>query len=248
MFGPKARTGVAPQQVLQHQQYYQYPKNARGSETPMARTTIVGQKVGMTQLWDDQNNVVPVTVVKVSPARVVQVKTPDRDGYSAIQVTYGSVKTSRLSKPELGHFAAAGVTPGTELLEFRVDDAGAWSIGQEISADVFSVGDFVDVTAVSRGKGFAGVIKRHNFHGMSASHGVHRTHRAPGSIGGCSTPARVFKGMKMAGRMGGEQVTTQNLRIVKADADQAVVLVRGAIPGAKGATVLIKAAAKKGAK
>jgi large subunit ribosomal protein L3 len=214
----------------------------------MARTTIVGEKVGMTQLWDDQNNVVSVTVVKVQPARVVQVKTPDRDGYAAIQVTYGTVKPSRLSKPEAGHFAHAGVAPGSELLEFRVDDAGAWTIGQEIAADAFAVGDFVDVTAISRGKGFAGVIKRHNFSGMSASHGVHRTHRAPGSVGGCSTPARVFKGLKMAGRMGGEKVTTQNLRIVKADTEQEIVLVRGAIPGPMGGTVLIKAAAKKGAK
>jgi large subunit ribosomal protein L3 len=214
----------------------------------MARTTIVGEKVGMTQLWDDQNNVVSVTVVRVQPARVVQVKTPDRDGYAAIQVTFGSVKPQRLSKPELGHFTAAGVEPGSELVEFRVDDAGAWSVGQEIAVDALAEGDFIDVTAVSRGKGFAGVVKRHNFAGMSASHGVHRTHRRPGSIGACSTPARVFKGLKMAGRMGGERVTTQNLRVVKADLERSLLLVRGAVPGPKGGTVIIKAAAKKGAK
>jgi large subunit ribosomal protein L3 len=210
----------------------------------MATTAIVGEKVGMTQLWDDQNNVIPVTVVKVSPARVVQVKTPERDGYAAIQITYGTVKAHRVNKPETGHFAAAGVAPGKELIEFRVDDAGAWTVGQEIGADALAEGTLVDVTAVSRGKGFAGVMKRHNFSGLPASHGSHRTHRTPGSIGACATPGRVFKGLKMAGRMGGEQVTTQNLVIVKSDAEQEVILVRGAVPGPKGGTVIIRSAAK----
>ena len=210
----------------------------------MATTAIVGEKVGMTQLWDDQNNVIPVTVVKVSPARVVQVKTPERDGYAAIQLTYGAVKASRLNKPETGHFAAAGVEPGKNLLEFRVDDAGAWSVGQELAADLLTAGTKVDVTAVSKGKGFAGVMKRHNFGGLPASHGSHRTHRTPGSIGACATPGRVFKGLKMAGRMGGEQVTTQNLVVVRADAQAEVVLVRGAVPGPKGGTVIIRTAAK----
>lgn len=210
----------------------------------MATTAIVGEKVGMTQLWDDQNNVIPVTVVKVSPARVVQVKTPERDGYAAIQITYGTVKAHRVNKPETGHFAAAGVAPGKELIEFRVDDAGAWTVGQEIGADALAEGTLVDVTAVSRGKGFAGVMKRHNFSGLPASHGSHRTHRTPGSIGACATPGRVFKGLKMAGRMGGDQVTTQNLVVVKSDAAQEVILVRGAVPGPKGGTVIIRSAAK----
>lgn len=212
----------------------------------MARKSIVGEKLGMTQLWDDQNNVVPVTVVKVSPARVVQVKTPERDGYAAIQITFGQVKASRVNKPESGHFAKAGVTPGKELLEFRVDDAGAWTVGQEIGAEILAAGELVDVSAVSRGKGFAGVMKRHNFSGLPASHGSHRTHRTPGSIGACATPGRVFKGLKMAGRMGGEQVTTQNLVVVKSDPEQQVILVRGAVPGPKGGTVIISAAAKGG--
>jgi large subunit ribosomal protein L3 len=191
----------------------------------MATKAIVGEKVGMTQLWDDQNNVVPVTVVKVSPARVVQVKTPERDGYAAIQVTYGQVKASRVNKPEAGHFAKAGVAPGKDLLEFRVDE-------------------IVDVTAVSKGKGFTGTMKRHNFGGLPASHGSHRTHRTPGSIGACATPARVFKGLKMAGRDGGLTTTTQNLVVVKADPEREVLLVRGSVPGPKGAQVIIRPAAK----
>jgi large subunit ribosomal protein L3 len=208
------------------------------------RTAIVGQKIGMTQMWDEANNVVPVTMLKVAPARVVQVKTPERDGYAAIQVTFGAVKASRLNQPEAGHFAKAGVEPGAELLEFRVDDAGAWSVGQQIGVDALTDGQFVDVTAVTKGKGFAGVVKRHGFAGLPASHGSHRTHRTPGSIGACSTPARVFKGLKMAGRMGAEQVTTQNLKVVKADAEREILLVRGAVPGPKGGTVIIREAAK----
>lgn len=217
----------------------------------MATKAIVGEKVGMTQLWDEQNNVIPVTVLKVSPARVVQVKSPESDGYAAIQVTFGAVKASRLNKPEAGHFAKAGVAPGKELLEFRVDDAGAWTVGQEYGVDLYESGDFVDVTAVSKGKGFTGVMKRHNFKGLGASHGSHRTHRTPGSIGACATPARVFRGQKMAGHVGNEKVTTQNLLVVRADAEQEILLVRGAVPGPKGGTVVIRSAAKvtkKGAK
>jgi large subunit ribosomal protein L3 len=209
----------------------------------MTRTAIVGEKVGMTQLWEN-DVVVPVTVVKVSPARVVQVKTPERDGYAAIQVTFGSVKASRLNNPEKGHFDKAGVEPGAELLEFRVDDAGAWSVGQTIGVDALIEGQLVDVTAVSKGKGFAGVMKRHNFSGLPASHGAHRNHRLPGSIGACATPGRVFVGQKMAGRMGADQVTTQNLKVVKADAAREILLVRGAVPGPKGGTVVIRSAAK----
>ena len=211
----------------------------------MASKAIVGEKVGMTQLWNDQNQVIPVTVVKVSPARVVQVKTPERDGYSAVQVTFGSVKPSRLTKPEKGHFDKAGVEPGKQVMELRVDDAGEWSVGQSITADTFAAGDFVDVTGVSRGKGTAGTMKRHNFAGLPASHGSHKTHRTPGSIGACATPARVFKGLKMAGRMGNEQVTTQNLQIVAADPERELVLVRGAVPGPRGGVVIIRAATKK---
>lgn len=210
----------------------------------MAKRAIVGEKVGMTQLWDEQNQIVPVTVVKVAPARVVQVKTPERDGYAAIQVTYGTVKPTRLTKPEKGHFDKAGVDPGKRLIELRVEDAGEWSVGQTIAADTFAAGDMVDVTGISRGKGTAGTMKRHNFSGLPASHGSHKTHRTPGSIGACSTPARVFKGLKMAGRMGNEQVTTQNLLIVQADPDRELVLVRGAVPGPRGGMVLIRTATK----
>lgn len=209
----------------------------------MTRTAIVGEKVGMTQLWEN-DVIVPVTVVKVSPARVVQVKTPENDGYAAIQVTYGAVKASRLNGPQKGHFEKAGVEPGSELLEFRVEDASAWTVGQTIGVDLLTDGQFVDVTAVSKGKGFAGVMKRHNFAGVSASHGSHRNHRAPGSIGACATPGRVFRGQKMAGRMGTDQVTTQNLRVVKADAERELLLVRGSVPGPKGGTVIVRSASK----
>ena len=217
----------------------------------MTRTAIVGEKVGMTQLWDDQNNVIPVTVVKVTPARVVQVKTPERDGYSAIQITYGSVKASRVNGPETGHFAKAGVEPGKTLLEFRVDDSSEWTVGQAIAVDVLTAGELVDVTALSKGKGFVGTMKRHNFKGVSASHGSHRNHRAPGSVGACATPGRVFRGQKMAGRVGAEQVTTQNLKVVRADAASDILLVKGAVPGPKGGMVVIQAsskATKKGSK
>jgi large subunit ribosomal protein L3 len=209
----------------------------------MTRTAIVGEKVGMTQLWEN-DTIVPVTVVKVSPARVVQVKTPEIDGYSAIQVTFGSVKASRLNSPDKGHFDKAGVKPGRELLEFRVDDSSAWSVGQTIGLEALTDGQLVDVTAVSKGKGFAGVMKRHNFSGLPASHGAHRNHRLPGSIGACATPARVFRGQRMAGRMGSDQVTTQNLRVVKADAERELLLVRGSVPGPKGGTVVIRTAVK----
>ncbi len=212
----------------------------------MATKAIVGEKVGMTQVWDDQNRAIPVTLVRVSPCRVVQVKTPDSDGYSALQVTFGSVKPSRLNKPELGHFAKAGVEPGKTLLELRVDDAGAYQVGQEIKADILTAGERVDVTAVSRGKGFTGVMKRHNFAGMSASHGAHKVHRAPGAIGACATPSRVFKGTKMAGRVGNQQVTILNLEVVEADADRDLVLLRGAVPGPRGGLVLIRNAVKNG--
>jgi large subunit ribosomal protein L3 len=211
----------------------------------MATKAIVGEKVGMTQVWDEQHRLVPVTVLRVVPARVVQVKTSDRDGYSAVQVTFGQVKASRVNKPESGHFAKAGVDPGKRLIELRIDDTSAYSIGDSIGVDVLSAGEMIDVTAVSKGKGFAGGMKRHNFKGQGASHGTHKKHRAPGSIGACATPSRVFKGTKMAGRMGGEQVTTLNLEVVEADAERELLLVKGNVPGPRGGLVLIRNAVRR---
>lgn len=210
----------------------------------MANKAIVGEKVGMTQVWDEENRLIPVTVLRVSTSRVVQVKTRERDGYAALQVTLGPVKLSRLNQPQKGHFAAAGVEPGRQLLELRVDDVSDYAVGQELTAALLEAGDVVDVTAVSRGKGFAGVMKRHNFKGQRASHGAHRVHRMPGSIGACATPSRVFKGKKMAGRMGGERVTTLNLTVVSADAERDLVLVKGSVPGPKGGLVVIRNAVK----
>jgi large subunit ribosomal protein L3 len=212
----------------------------------MATKAIVGEKVGMTQVWDDANRVVPVTVLRVQPARVVQVKTPQRDGYTALQVTYGTKDAKKLTKPEAGHFAKAGVAAGTNLVELRLDEVEGMSVGQELAADVFAKGDKVDVTAVSRGKGWAGAMKRHNFSGQGASHGNHKMHRSPGSVGSCSFPGRVFKGLKMAGRMGNEQVTTLNLEIVDADPERELILVKGAVPGPRGGVVIVRNAVKGG--
>jgi large subunit ribosomal protein L3 len=212
----------------------------------MATKAIVGEKLGMTQVWDEQNRAVPVTVVKVAPCRVVQLKTPEHDGYSALQVTYGLVAAKRLTKPEAGHFAKAGVEAGRRLVELRVDDTSDYQVGQEIKVDLLSAGDHVDVTAVSKGKGFAGVMKRHNFSGMGAGHGAHKVHRAPGAIGACATPSRVFKGTRMAGRMGHQRVTTLNLQVVEADAERDLLLIKGAVPGPRGGLVLIRDAVKGG--
>jgi large subunit ribosomal protein L3 len=212
----------------------------------MATKAIVGEKVGMTQVWDDANRVVPVTVVRVAPMRVVQVKTLERDGYSALQVTFGRKKAAKLNKPTAGHYKKADVEPGVRLVELRLDDVTGYEVGQELKADLLGNGDKVDVTAVSKGKGFAGVMKRHGFSGLGGSHGVHRVHRAPGAIGACATPSRVFRGTKMAGRMGGEKVTTLNLEVIEADADRNLVLVKGAVPGPKGGLVLIRDAVKGG--
>ncbi len=206
----------------------------------MATKAIVGEKLGMTQIWDDQHRAVPVTVLKVAPARVVQVKTPSKEGYSALQVTWGVRRASAVSKPDAGHFAKAGVEPGRRVLELRLDDVSGYSIGQEIAAGVLSPGERVDVVAVSKGKGFAGGMKRHNFKGQGASHGNHKKHRAPGSVGACATPARVFKGTRMAGRLGGHQVTTLNLEVVEADPERELVLVRGAVPGPRGGVVVLR--------
>jgi large subunit ribosomal protein L3 len=202
----------------------------------------------MTQVWDDQNRAIAVTVVRVTPARVVQLKTPDRDGYSAVQVTYGVRRPRTLNKPEAGHFAAAGdgVDPGRALVELRVTDTADYQVGQELSVDLLSAGDKVDVTAVSKGKGFAGGMKRHNFSGQGASHGNHKHHRAPGSVGACATPARVFKGTRMAGQLGAARVTTLNLEVVQADADRNLLLLKGAVPGPRGGMVMIRDAVKGG--
>ncbi len=210
----------------------------------MAQKAIVGEKVGMTQVWTDDNRVVPVTMLRVEPARVVQVKTSERDGYSAVQVTYGHKDAKKLNKPEAGHFAKAGVAPGRRLVELRLDTVDGFEIGQEITVDVLEKGSKVDVTAVSRGKGFAGGMKRHNFSGQGASHGNHKHHRAPGSIGSCSFPGRVFKGLRMAGHMGHEQVTTLNLEVVEADPERNLLLVKGSVPGPNGGVVIVRNAVK----
>ena len=212
----------------------------------MANKAIVGQKVGMTQVWDDQNRVVPVTVVKVAPCRVVQIKTPATDGYSALQVTFGTKDPRKLNQPLAGHYEKAGVTPGVTLVELRLDDVSTYSIGQELTVETLTKGELIDVTAISRGKGFAGGMKRHGFSGLGAGHGVNKKHRSPGSVGQCATPARVFRGLRMAGRMGATKVTTLNLEVVSADASTALLLVKGAIPGPRGGTVVIRDAVKGG--
>jgi large subunit ribosomal protein L3 len=205
---------------------------------------LLGTKLGMTQLWDDNNRVVPVTVVAAASNVVTQVRTPDTDGYSAVQLGFGEVKASKVTKPLAGHFEKAGSTPRRHIVEIRTTDAGEYALGQEIGADVFAAGDKVDVSGTSKGKGFAGVMKRHGFSGVSASHGAHRNHRKPGSIGGCATPGRVFKGMRMAGRMGNETVTTQSLTVHAVDAEKGLIMIKGAIPGARGSVVLLRSAAK----
>jgi large subunit ribosomal protein L3 len=207
---------------------------------------IVGEKVGMTQIWDDQNRAVAVTVIRVTPVRVVQLKTPDRDGYAALTVTYGNRRASTLTQPVAGQYAKAEVDPGRRLVELRVDDTNEFSVGQELAADAWTAGDKVDVTAISKGKGFAGGMKRHNFSGQGASHGNHKHHRAPGGIGACATPSRVFKGTRMAGQLGDKKVTTLNLEVVSADAERNLILVKGAVPGPRGGTILIRDAVKGG--
>ncbi|MEX0865188.1 MAG: 50S ribosomal protein L3 [Acidimicrobiia bacterium] len=206
---------------------------------------ILGQKVGMTQIFDDQARAIPVTVVKAGPVQVVQIKTMKRDGYDAIQISYGELSQGQANKPAAGHHAKAGVAPGRHLVEIKVDDPTAFKLGQEINVtEVFVAGAKADVSGVSKGKGFSGVMKRHNFAGQGASHGTHKKHRAPGSIGACSTPSRVFKGMPMAGRMGGEKVTTLNLDVVGVDAERGLLLLGGAVPGPKGSVVLVREAVK----
>ena len=210
---------------------------------------ILGHKLGMTQVFDEANRVVPVTVVAAGPVVVTAVRTPETDGYSAVQFAFGAIDPRKVTKPVAGHFAKAGVTPRRHIAELRTDDVSGYTVGQELTAsEVFDAGDLVDVTGTSKGKGYAGVMKRHGFKGLGAGHGVQRKHRSPGSIGGCSTPGRVFKGMRMAGRMGNEKVTTQNLTIHAVDADKGLVLIHGAVPGPKGGVVLIRSAVKNHSK
>lgn len=207
---------------------------------------LLGTKVGMTQLWDEENRVVPVTVIQAGPCVVTQVRTPESDGYSAVQLGFGGVKAKKVTKPAQGHFDKAGVTPRRHLVEIRTSDAADYEPGQELTADTFAAGEQLDVTGITKGKGTAGVMKRHGFGGLRASHGVHRKHRSPGSIGGCATPGRVFKGLRMAGRMGVERVTVQNLDVHSVDAERGLILIKGAVPGPKGGLVVLRTAAKKG--
>ena len=198
----------------------------------------------MTQVWDADNRIVPVTVVAADTNVVTQIRTRETDGYSAVQLGFGEIDGRKVNKPASGHFAKAGVTPRRHMVEIRTEAIEDYTLGQEISPEIFAAGDLVDVTATSKGKGFAGVMKRHGFHGVGASHGAHRNHRKPGSIGGCATPGRVFKGLRMAGHMGTDTVTTQNLTVHAVDLEQGVILVKGAVPGPKGALVVIRSAAK----
>jgi large subunit ribosomal protein L3 len=211
-------------------------------------TGILGTKLGMTQVFDENNRVVPVTVVQAGPNVVTQVRTPETDGYPAVQLAYGAIDPRKVNKPRTGHFAKAGVTPRRHLVELRTADAGEYAIGQEITAEVFDAGSKVDVVGTSKGKGTAGVMKRHGFGGLGSSHGTQRKHRSPGSIGGCATPGRVFKGLRMAGRMGNVRTTTQSLTVHRVDTENGLLLIKGAIPGPRGGLVLVKTASKGGAK
>jgi large subunit ribosomal protein L3 len=216
----------------------------------MARRGILGTKLGMTQVFDENNKVVPVTVVKAGPNVVTRIRTTERDGYSAVQLAYGEISPRKVNKPVTGQYAAAGVNPRRHLAELRLDEATAadYEVGQELTAEIFVDGSFVDVTGTSKGKGFAGTMKRHGFKGQGASHGAQAVHRRPGSIGGCATPGRVFKGTRMSGRMGSDKITTQNLKVHKVDAENGVLLIKGAIPGRNGGLVVVRTAIKRGEK
>jgi large subunit ribosomal protein L3 len=205
---------------------------------------VLGKKLGMTQVWDADNRLIPVTVIEAGPCVVTQVRKTETDGYAGVQIAFGAIDPRKVTKPLTGHFEKAGVTPRRHLVELRTADAAEYSLGQELTAETFEAGQAVDVSGTTKGKGFAGVMKRHGFHGVSSSHGSHKNHRKPGSIGGCATPGRVFKGMRMAGRMGGVRQTTQNLTIHAVDADRGLLLVKGAVPGPRGAVVLVRNAVK----
>ncbi len=206
---------------------------------------MLGTKLGMTQVWNENGKLVPVTVIELAPNVVTQIRTPEKDGYNAVQIAYGQIDPRKVNKPLTAHFEAAGVTPRRHVTEIRTADAGEYSLGQELTVDgTFEAGQLVDVVGTSKGKGTAGVMKRHNFKGVSASHGSHRNHRKPGSIGASSTPSRVFKGMRMAGRMGGERVTVLNLTVHAIDIEKGLLLVKGAVPGARGRIVYVRNAVK----
>ena len=207
---------------------------------------LLGTKLGMTQTWDENNRVVPVTVVAAGTNVVTQVRQPETDGYNAVQIGFGEIDGRKVTKPQAGHFGKAGVTPRRHVLEIRTADAASYSVGQELSPELFAAGEEVDVTATSKGKGYAGVMKRHNFRGLGAGHGVQRKHRSPGSIGACATPARVFKGTRMAGRHGNARTTTQNLTVHAYDAEKGLLLIKGAVPGPAGGLVLVRTAVKNG--
>ena len=214
-----------------------YERNVKG---------LLGTKLGMTQLWDENNRVVPVTVVAAGTNVVTQVRTPATDGYNAIQVGFGEIEGRKVTKPSAGHFDKAGVTPRRHLAEIRTADAASYQVGQELGLELFAAGDDVDVTGTSKGKGFAGTMKRHGFSGVGASHGAHRNHRKPGSIGACATPGRVFKGTRMSGRMGSDTVTTQNITVHAVDTEKGLILLKGAVPGPKGGLLVIRSAVKTG--
>jgi len=205
---------------------------------------ILGEKLGMTQVWDEENRLVPVTVIQAAPNVVTQIRSVETDGYEAVQLAFGAIDPRKVNQPTGGHFAKAGVTPRRHLVELRTADAAEYSLGQEVTVELFESGQEIDVTGTTKGKGFAGVMKRHGFAGVGASHGQHRNHRKPGAIGGAATPGRVFKGMDMAGRMGGERQTTQNRTIHAVDADKGLLFVKGAVPGPRGGIVLVRAAVK----
>ncbi|GLY91238.1 50S ribosomal protein L3 [Actinoallomurus iriomotensis] len=208
------------------------------------RKGVLGEKLGMTQVFDDEGRIVPVTVVQAGPCVVTRVRTPESDGYSAVQLGYGQIDPRKVNKPLTGHYEKAGVTPRRHLVELRTDDAAEYELGQEITVEVFEAGQRIDVTGRSKGKGTAGVMKRHGFKGLSASHGTQRKHRSPGSIGGCATPGRVFKGLRMAGRHGNVRTTVQNLTVHAIDADKGLLLIKGAVPGPNGGLILVRSAAK----
>ncbi len=209
---------------------------------------LLGTKLGMTQMWDDNNQIVPVTVVAASTNVVTQVRKPETDGYNAIQVAFGEIDSRKVTKPEAGQFVRAGVTPRKHVAEIRTADAGSYTVGQELPAETFAAGDVIDVTGTTKGKGFAGTMKRHGFHGVGASHGAHKNHRKPGSIGACATPGRVFKGVRMSGRMGSDTVTTQNVVVHAIDAEKGLILLKGAVPGPKGGLIVLRSAAKRAQK
>src|SRR3954470_24157871 len=221
--------------------------SSKGTTMSTANKTskgLLGTKLGMTQVWDENNKLIPVTVIEVAPNVVTQIRTAEADGYSAVQIAAGQIDPRKVNKPAAGHFDKAGVTPRRHLTEVRTADASEYTLGQEIAVDIFEAGQKVDVVGTSKGKGFAGVMKRHNFKGVSSSHGSHRNHRKPGSIGASSTPSRVFKGMRMAGRMGGDRTTVLNLTVHAVDAEKGLLLVKGAVPGARGRIVYVRNAVK----